>query len=131
MRRPHWAQSNKLPLGLHRKVREDICNRAAGHCEYCNVYVGMQGTIDHFWPLSRGGSWAYSNLRWACLACNRAKADMAPHVWAAYRLSLAFVGPPRETKAQARLRLQKEIACKARILAYNLNHREAQASQQV
>ena len=131
MRRSHWVHTDKLPPGLHRKVREDICNRAAGRCEYCSAYVGMSGTLDHFWPLSRGGSWGYSNLRWACLKCNHAKADMAPNVWAAYQASLAFVGPPRETKAQARIRLQKEVACKARIHAYNLNHREAQASQQV
>lgn len=96
-----------------RPVRVDICNRAAGFCEYCSAYVGMTGTIDHFWPLSRGGSWKYSNLRWACLACNTLKADMAPHEWYARRAALAFIGPPRETKAQARRRLRVEIALRA------------------
>lgn len=110
MRRDRRAPepSSKRPL------RTDICNRAAGRCEYCDAYVGMSGTIDHFWPLSRGGSWQYANLRWACLACNHAKADMAPHMWSARQAALAFVGPPRETKAQARRRLGVEIAVRGR-----------------
>lgn len=106
------------------RIRQDICNRAAGHCAYCNVYVGMRGTLDHYYPLARGGSWAYSNLRWACLRCNHTKADMLPHEW---ERRGAFVGPPRETKRQMRLRLLAQCAIRMYDRVTTVPYRPAQA----
>jgi hypothetical protein len=36
-------------------------------------------TIDHWWPLSAGGTWALDNLRLACQPCNSLKGDALPN----------------------------------------------------
>lgn len=55
-------------------------NRSRGtHCFYCGVAFEATGrrqrTIDHRLPRSRGGVDRAVNLVFACLACNRRKAD--------------------------------------------------------
>lgn len=52
-----------------------------GRCGYCGVsetFVGGELEIDHFHPLSAGGSDEVENLVYACTACNRFKGDYAP-----------------------------------------------------
>lgn len=47
------------------------------HCEYCGVEVmkGKNRTIDHFYPLSRGGTNDRENRVISCRVCNRLKDD--------------------------------------------------------
>lgn len=46
-----------------------------GRCFYCCKKLGQAWHIDHFHPLSRGGSNERQNLRLACPNCNIAKSD--------------------------------------------------------
>ena len=51
-------------------------------CHYCQEELDFDGAnkfeVDHFIPLSRGGSNWPSNIVIACRACNRDKADKMP-----------------------------------------------------
>lgn len=38
-----------------------------------------EATIDHWWPLAHGGTWALNNLRLACQPCNNLKGDALPN----------------------------------------------------
>ena len=49
-------------------------------CVYCAASLELDlATIDHVYPLSKGGSHAHGNLVAACARCNRLKGDMLPH----------------------------------------------------
>ncbi|MEZ4299760.1 MAG: HNH endonuclease [Polyangiaceae bacterium] len=51
-----------------------------GRCGYCGVSeaaVGGELEVDHFHPVSAGGSDEIGNLVYACTACNRFKGDYA------------------------------------------------------
>jgi 5-methylcytosine-specific restriction endonuclease McrA len=62
-----------------------------GICFYCPADIsGGKHTIDHFIPLSRGGSNWPSNIRMACVNCNSMKGDMLPKEFLAYRKKLAL-----------------------------------------
>ncbi len=58
-------------------------------CEYCgrkNLQTVVEGlnnfaTIDHFIPLSRGGTHAQSNLKVVCYECNQEKRDELPETF--------------------------------------------------
>lgn len=52
-----------------------------GKCWYCGVDVGDKYDVDHFIPLSKGGSNDIGNLRIACPTCNRTKHNKDPHEW--------------------------------------------------
>ena len=70
-------------------------NRDAGtHCFYCGVTfgpeVGLDRTVDHRLPRSKGGSNRLVNMVFACRACNERKADhdeatFAESTWLAER----------------------------------------------
>ncbi|WP_295819854.1 HNH endonuclease [uncultured Deinococcus sp.] len=51
-------------------------------CHYCREQLELDGPrrfqVDHFIPLSRGGTNYMNNLVIACPDCNRAKADKLP-----------------------------------------------------
>lgn len=56
--------------------------KQGGRCHYCGEKLEIYGPhkfqVDHFIPLSRGGSNFMNNLVVACPDCNRAKADKLP-----------------------------------------------------
>jgi HNH endonuclease len=57
---------------LKQRVRDNARNR----CEYCQSHQDyLMGwlQIDHFWPVSKGGSNALENLCLACELCNQHK----------------------------------------------------------
>ena len=53
-----------------------------GHCHYCGCKLELWGPqkfqVDHFIPLSRGGTNFMNNLVLACPWCNSDKADKMP-----------------------------------------------------
>lgn len=52
------------------------------YCAYCAVRLDRRAaTLDHRIPLARGGTHGVDNLVLACLACNRAKANLTPAEW--------------------------------------------------
>ncbi len=60
-----------------RAVREKY-DFACGYCHVSEIDVGNELEIDHFKPISRGGSDEWDNLVYACSACNRNKAFYWP-----------------------------------------------------
>ena len=77
-----------------------MCARYGGHCAYCNAYVGMRGTIDHYLPQALGGSDDEENLRWACPPCNNKKGQMHPSDWEKVKPAVARVRNPRQEKIE-------------------------------
>lgn len=58
------------------EIRELVRQRANFACEYCGVSEIDSGgylTLDHFQPLSKGGTDALVNLIYACPRCNQYK----------------------------------------------------------
>ncbi|MFO7538178.1 MAG: HNH endonuclease [Chloroflexota bacterium] len=60
-----------------RAVRQEY-NFACGYCGVSETDVGSELEIDHFQPISQGGSDELENLIYACPACNRNKATYWP-----------------------------------------------------
>ncbi|MCA9367107.1 HNH endonuclease [Candidatus Kaiserbacteria bacterium] len=52
-----------------------------GKCWYCGIDVGDDYHVDHFIPLSKGGSNDVGNLRISCPKCNMQKHAKDPHEW--------------------------------------------------
>lgn len=103
-----WESGDVKELNsrVRRALRKNLCDRFGGYCAYCGIYVGAQGTIDHYVPYALGGRTTSSNLRWCCLSCNSLKGNMSPKDWEAKK-------PPRvteETKHDQRVRLLAGIA---------------------
>lgn len=47
-------------------------------CHYCNVHLTNGFEVDHYIPLSRGGTNEPSNIVLACMPCNRSKGNKLP-----------------------------------------------------
>ncbi len=63
---------------MRTSVRDAIRRRFHYKCAYCGVAESDQGarlTIDHFQPISQGGTNDEENLVYACHACNEFKGD--------------------------------------------------------
>lgn len=58
------------------EAKKKLLAKCNGHCAYCGRKLSLGTlTIDHFIPLSRGGSNVFSNLLPSCRACNVAKGN--------------------------------------------------------
>lgn len=64
-----------------------VANNGIHKCEYCscemqtlNELSDNFATIDHYIPLSKGGTHALSNLRLVCRKCNAIKANSVPDI---------------------------------------------------
>lgn len=60
---------------------EAVRQRYRQSCGYCGVTettVGGELTLDHYQPLSAGGSDELDNLVYACMKCNQYKSDFWP-----------------------------------------------------
>ena len=55
--------------------REDILAKSGGKCAHCGkeIFVGYGATVDHFIPLSKGGTNRMINLIPLCFDCNQKK----------------------------------------------------------
>ncbi|XP_042030444.1 uncharacterized protein LOC121777305 isoform X2 [Salvia splendens] len=68
---PHLLQivkRRKVKRGLSRK---NIFQRDNYTCQYCSSTENL--TIDHVFPIARGGKWTWENLVAACARCNSRK----------------------------------------------------------
>jgi 5-methylcytosine-specific restriction endonuclease McrA len=97
----------RINSGDKRRLRVSLCNAFDGRCAYCNTYVGMKGTVDHYLPQALGGTNARPNLRWCCATCNNLKDDMHPLEW---EQVMPTVRPRQETPLEAKQRLLAQIA---------------------
>lgn len=66
-----------IPDEKRKTVREQY-NFSCGYCGVSEIDVGSELDLDHFQPISKGGSDAQENLVYACPACNRNKASYWP-----------------------------------------------------
>lgn len=55
-----------------------LMTKQNGICFYCDRSIRRRYHVDHFIPLSRGGTHWPKNLRLACQPCNAAKRDLMP-----------------------------------------------------
>jgi len=74
-------------------------------CFWCDsVFTGTRPpTVDHIWPLSKGGWNIASNMVAACKSCNSSKGSRSPLDYAVERID-----PPRLEEAQRRIALAAE-----------------------
>ena len=93
-----------------------------GLCAYCQRPTGKRGTVDHYMPKALGGGNGRHNLRWCCIDCNRAKADMHPDEWASWPHRLA---PRQPTRAEVRQRLLQLASPLGRARALGQSHTRA------
>lgn len=72
-----WRRNKSL---TRRWQRGALINKYGAKCHYCEfLFASMRDiTLDHYTPLSKGGTNDLSNLRLAHLSCNQAKNDMTP-----------------------------------------------------
>lgn len=83
------ARRRKLILGVEGSYSEEdlskIFYEQEGRCAYCQVVLeGTEYHVDHYIPLSRGGSNWPSNLRISCSHCNLSKGAKSPEEFLAY-----------------------------------------------
>ena len=72
--RPHVHAAHKR--ALKRATLRDCAHR----CVYCGVCLDSQmATLDHVFPIAKGGMHTPGNVVAACGPCNRRKGDMLPH----------------------------------------------------
>lgn len=63
-------------MSIPNRLRQFVRERAGDRCEYClshQAYVMGTLQIEHWWPISRGGTDEAENLCLACELCNQAK----------------------------------------------------------
>lgn len=85
-------------------------------CVYCAAPLEFDGaTIDHVFPLAKGGTHALGNLVAACPRCNRLKGDMLP---TEFFLRYPWAGVNFIHYARAVHRALKRAARRAVSLAY-------------
>lgn len=90
-RNVHRLALARSPRGLARHRRRLLAQQHKRHvkratirdcgrrCVYCGTFVALDtATLDHVYPLSRGGDHAPGNLVAACQACNQLKGAMLP-----------------------------------------------------
>ena len=69
-----------LPATAKRAIKRAAIRDCSRRCVYCGHPLDLEtATLDHVFPLSRGGAHAPGNLVSACAGCNRLKGDMLPH----------------------------------------------------
>lgn len=67
------------------KTIVQIFNRQDGRCLYCGMGLNEDYHVDHYIPLSRGGTNYSTNLIIACPTCNLSKGDKLYEEWKASR----------------------------------------------
>lgn len=66
----------KRPPRFQKKV---LFNRDSWKCQYCGIELSYPAlTVDHVFPVSRGGMTTWRNCVTACRNCNNSKGDKTP-----------------------------------------------------
>jgi 5-methylcytosine-specific restriction endonuclease McrA len=70
---------SRRPKPTIRFCRENIYIRDDFRCQYCaEIYQTRDLTLDHVFPVSRGGRKEWSNIVTACRDCNQVKGNRTP-----------------------------------------------------
>jgi 5-methylcytosine-specific restriction endonuclease McrA len=88
----HRTALPRAPRGLARNHRRVLAHQhkrnvkratfrdCARRCVYCGTSLGLDiATLDHVYPLSRGGTHDPGNLVAACQGCNQLKGSLLPN----------------------------------------------------
>lgn len=83
----HWLvkKKSKKVYIKNRKIQKEFY-KYFNHCFYCQQeliednFQPLSKTVDHFIPLSKGGSGKVDNLRVCCGKCNVAKGNIHPEL---------------------------------------------------
>jgi 5-methylcytosine-specific restriction endonuclease McrA len=83
-RSPRGAPATRRTFSLHAKrtVKKAAIRDCGRRCVYCAVPLTLEtATLDHVYPLAKGGAHHPGNLVVACARCNRLKGDLMPVEW--------------------------------------------------
>ena len=95
----------------------DVILSSDGQCGWCAAQlVGEDFEIDHITALNQGGQHVRSNLILSCRACNRAKGDKAPAVFAIERLSAGGKQTPMILRVLKAANLTPKIPVQTKLL---------------
>lgn len=65
-----------------RKKKATLLKKRSNACEYCGErHLPKDLTVDHYRPLTDGGTNRQENLRLCCTKCNTKKANLSPEEW--------------------------------------------------
>lgn len=80
-RRPDDVRARHLQFRDAKRALKHAAMRDCGRrCVYCADRLSLEdATLDHVYPLARGGTHSPGNVVTACARCNRLKGDMLPH----------------------------------------------------
>ena len=98
-----------LPAEQKRAIKLAAMRDCGRRCVYCaSPLEYARATLDHVYPLAKGGAHVQGNVVAACPRCNRLKADMLPmeffmrHPWAGSNFIQHARAVHRALKRQAR-----------------------------
>ena len=74
------CKANGLDPHIEDFTRADVINRYGDSCAYCR---GEFQELDHYVPVSKGGTHTLDNVRPSCTRCNRSKMSADPVEWLA------------------------------------------------
>lgn len=69
------------PLKIKPSIVKRVFMRFNGKCLYCGKGIGLDYHLDHYLPISKGGTNDERNLVISCPACNLKKGNKAPREW--------------------------------------------------
>ena len=95
-------------LNFQKKIRfsrENVYRRDEFTCQYCDkVHAARELTLDHVFPVSKGGEKSWTNIVTACKSCNQKKGDKTPQ-----QAGMPLKSPPREPGWLPTLHLEIKI----------------------
>jgi 5-methylcytosine-specific restriction endonuclease McrA len=76
-----YALEKNAPGSFGADDLRQLFEQQEGCCHYCDVYLTKGFEMDHYIPLSLGGTNEASNIVLACMPCNRSKGNKLPAVF--------------------------------------------------
>ena len=75
-----FLKGSRFARDFKRALKRATMRDCGRRCVYCaHPLDAMEATLDHVYPVARGGAHVPGNIVAACAACNRMKGDMLPH----------------------------------------------------
>lgn len=113
--RGHAAPSHRQ-LAQKRALKHAALRDSGRRCVYCATHLDFESaTLDHVYPLAKGGTHDAGNLVVACGRCNRLKGDYLPQE---FFLRHPWAGANFIAHARAVHRALKRVARRAVSLAF-------------